>query len=64
MIDIINKYGSNQVVSAELAFDPLWFNEPQNPGWQFFRVLVDAWNQPDIQELTAIFTVLAKAGKL
>lgn len=63
LIDLINEYGSNQVISAELAFDPFWFNEPKNPGWQFFRVLVDTWNQPDIQELTAIFKILDNATK-
>lgn len=63
LIDLINEYGSNQVISAELAFDPFWFNEPKNPGWRFFRVLVDAWNQPDIQEMTAIFTVLDNVTK-
>ncbi len=64
LIDLINEYGSNQVISAELAFDPFWFNEPKNPNWQFFRVLLDGWKQPDAIEMTAIFTVLAKVVKL
>lgn len=63
LIDLINEYGSNQVISAELAFDPLWFNQPKNPSWRFLRVLLQSWERPDAVEIAAVFRFLINAVK-
>lgn len=63
LIDLINEYGIKRVISAELAFDPFWFMEPKNPGWRFFRVLVESQEQPDAIEMIVVFKLLADAVK-
>lgn len=64
LMELINEYGTKRVISAELAFDPFWFNEPKKPSWRFFRVLLQSWERPDAAAMTEVFKLLANAVKL
>lgn len=64
LIQLISEYGTDQVISAELYYDYLWFREPKTPNWRFFRVRLDAWSQPDVEAIAALFKYLANAVKL
>ena len=58
LIQLINEYGENRVIEAEMTYDPFWFQAPKNPSWRFFRVLVKPWEQPEVDEVTQIFKLL------
>ena len=60
LIQLINRYGENRVISAEITYDPFWFQPPSNPNWRFFRVLVKPWEQPDVNEAAQIFKILGQ----
>jgi hypothetical protein len=60
LIQLINEYGENRVISAEMTYDPLWFQPPKNPNWRFWRVLVKPWEQPEVDEAVEIFKILGQ----
>jgi hypothetical protein len=60
IIYIINKYGKERVISAEMTYDPFWFQPPGSPNWRFFRVLVKPWVQPEVDEIAQIFKILGQ----
>ena len=60
LIQVINEYGENRVIEAEMRHDPFWFQIPKNPGWRFFRVLVKPWEQPEVDEVAEIFKILGE----
>lgn len=64
LINLINKYGTEKVISVELALDPFWFIEPIHPSWRFFRVLLQSWERPNAEVMTKVFKLLANAVKL
>lgn len=59
LLDLINEYGTTRVISAEMTYDPFWFQEPKNPNWRFWRVLVKPWDTPTKDEAVSIFTLLS-----
>lgn len=60
LIHVINGYGRNHVISAEVTYDPFWFQIPKNPSWRFFRVLIKPWEQPETDEVAQVFKLLGK----
>lgn len=60
LTQLINDYGENLVISAELSHDPFWWLEPIHPSWRFVRVLIKPWEQPDVNEAIEIFKILGK----
>ena len=60
LIQLINEYGRSRVISAEMTYDPFWFEHPKRPSWRFFRVLVKPWEQPEIDEIAQVFKILGK----
>lgn len=64
LIGLINEYGTERVISTEIFFNPFWFYELQNPSWRFFWVVIQPWNQPNAEEMVAVFKLLADLVKL
>lgn len=60
LIQVINEYGENHVISTEVTYDPFWFQLPKNPSWRFFRVQVLPWEQPEIDEIAQVFKILGE----
>ncbi len=60
LIQVINQYGRNRVISAGMTYDPLWFQPPKNLSWRFLRVLVKPWEQPEIDEVADVFKILGE----
>ena len=60
LIEVINEYGRNRVISAEMTYDPFWFEHPKRPSWRFFRVQVLPWEQPEIDEIAQVFKLLGE----
>ncbi len=60
LIQLINEYGENRVISAEMTYDPFWWLEPKRPSWRFVQVLVKPWEQPDVNEVAQIFKILGQ----
>ncbi len=48
---LINEYGEDRVISAEMIYNPFWWLEPKRPSWRFVQILVKPWEQPDVDEL-------------
>ena len=60
LIQVINEYGENHVISAEVTYDPFWFQSPENPSWRFLQVLVKPWEQPEVNEVAQVFKLLGE----
>ena len=60
LIHVINEYGENHVISAEVTYDPFWFQSPKNPSWRFLQVQVLPWEQPEIDEVAQVFKLLGE----
>ena len=60
LIQLINEYGRNRVISAEMTYDPFWFDHPKRPSWRFYRVQVLPWEQPEIDEIAQVFKILGE----
>ena len=60
LIQVINEYGENHVISAEVTYDPFWFQSPKNPSWRFLQVLVKPWEQPEVNEVAQVFKLLGE----
>ena len=60
LIHVINEYGENRVISAEVTYDPFWFQSPKNPSWKFLQVLVKPWEQPEVNEVAQVFKLLGE----
>ena len=60
LIHVINEYGENHVISAEVTYDPFWFQSPKNPSWRFLQVLAKPWEQPEVNEVAQVFKLLGE----
>lgn len=60
LIQLINEYGENRVIEAEMRYDPFWFQILKHPSWRFVQVLVKPWEQPDVDEAVQIFKILGQ----
>ncbi|PSB30118.1 hypothetical protein [Chlorogloea sp. CCALA 695] len=60
LIQLINEYGRNRVISAEMTYDSFWFQTPKNPSWRFLRVQVLPWDQPEANEVAQVFKLLGE----
>lgn len=58
LLDLINEYGTTRVISAEMSYDPFWFQEPKSLNWRFWRVLVKPWEVPEKDEAVSVFKLL------
>ncbi len=58
LLDLINQYGTTRVISAEMAYDPLWFQEPKSPNWRFWRVMVKPWEGTEKDEAMFVYKLL------
>ncbi len=58
LLDLINQYGTTRVISAEMAYDPFWLQQPKNPNWRFWRVLVKSWEVPEKDEAIFVYNLL------
>ncbi len=60
IIQVINEYGRNHVISAEMTYNPILFQTPKHPSWRFLRVEVLPWEQPEVNEIAQIFKILGE----
>ena len=60
LLQLINDYGRNHVVLAEVNYDFFWFRFQENPSWRFLEVLVNSWIELGSDEVMDVYKIIGE----
>ncbi len=60
LLQLINEYGRNHVILAEMNCDFFWFGSQKNHNWRFLQVVVKSWEQLESDEVIDMYKILGE----
>lgn len=60
LLQLINEYGRNHVILAEMNYDFFWFGSQKNQNWRFLQVVVKSWEQLESDEVIDMYKILGE----